>query len=68
MTPCVQGQVKKLIVPNEGGTTFGLDTFQAISTWNSLTDESRSAPDLNIFKRCTKQLTYKNSWILYACN
>ena len=40
--------------------TFGLNTFQylSISTWNSLSDETRSAPDLNTFKRCIKQLTF----------
>ena len=45
-------------------TTFGLNTFQylSISTWNSLSHETRSAPDLNTFKRCIKQLTFKK-WL-----
>ena len=45
-------------------TTFGLNTFQylSISSWNSLSDETRSAPDLNTFKRCIKQLTFKK-WL-----
>ena len=45
-------------------TTFGLNTFQylSISSWNSLSDETRSAPDLNTFKRCIKQLTSKK-WL-----
>ena len=47
-------------------TTFGLNTFQylSISTWNSLPDETRSAPDLNTFKRCIKQLTFKKWWYI----
>ena len=36
--------VKKFIVPKVAITTFGLSTFQylAISTWNSLPDETSS--------------------------
>ena len=56
------GGAKKFIVPKVAKvtTTFGLNTFQflSISTWNSLPDETRSAPDLNTFKRCIKQLTF----------
>ena len=54
-----------LIVPKVVTTTFGLNTFQylSISTWNSLPDETRSAPDLNTFKRCIKQFTLKNNCI-----
>ena len=52
--------VKKLILPKLATTTFGLDAFQysAVSTWNSLSDEKRSAPDLNTFKLFIKQLTF----------
>lgn len=48
--------VKKLIVPKEATTTFGINTFQylAISNWNSLPDETRRAPDLNTFVRMYK--------------
>ena len=48
--------VKKLIVPKEATTTFGLKTFQylAISNWSSLPDESRRARDLNTFVRMYK--------------
>ena len=48
--------VKKLIVPKEATTTFGINTFQylAISNWSSLPDETRRAPDLNTFVRMYK--------------
>ena len=55
----VGGGGKKFIVLKvaEVTTTFGLNTFQylSISTWNFLPDETRSAPDINTFKRCIKQ-------------
>ena len=48
--------VKKLIVPKMATATFRLNAFQclAISNWNSLPDETRSAPDLNTFVRMYK--------------
>ena len=52
----LRGIKSSFIVPKVATTTF---QYLAISTWNSLPDATRSAPDLNTFKRCKMQLTFQ---------